>query len=184
MRRMFRQKDSDEPKDKVLDVDASMQGTLSFNDPVKLRINGKFEGKLNTKGTLMIGDHANVAANIQGDYITIAGVVKGNITAQNEVRIISPAVIDGDVIAPYLSISKGAIINGSVQMKREAKVEDEVLVGSDTLTLDEVAKYLEIDKNVVYEWAENGKLPGKKQGSNWKVERMALENWVLNEKVN
>ena len=48
MRRRFKQEDGADPvREKILDVDASMQGTLSFNDPVNLRINGKFEGKLN-----------------------------------------------------------------------------------------------------------------------------------------
>ena len=42
--------------EKVLDVNASMQGTLRFDDPVNLRINGKFEGTLDTKGMLMVGE--------------------------------------------------------------------------------------------------------------------------------
>ncbi len=71
MRRRFKQTQDETPKDKILDVDASMQGTLSFNDPVNLRINGKFEGKLNTKGILMVGERADIAADIFGEYITI-----------------------------------------------------------------------------------------------------------------
>ena len=35
---------------KVLDVDASLQGNLVFKDAVNLQINGSFEGKLETKG--------------------------------------------------------------------------------------------------------------------------------------
>ena len=57
----MRAKDKKQPNDsqgKILDVDASMQGTLSFKDPVNLRINGRFEGRLITKGTLTIGDRA------------------------------------------------------------------------------------------------------------------------------
>ena len=55
-----RRKEDLEQKEKVLDVDASMQGTLAFKDPVNLRINGKFEGRLETKGFLTIGEHAVV----------------------------------------------------------------------------------------------------------------------------
>jgi len=51
---MRRRKD-EEFAEKILDVDASMQGTLAFKDPVNLRINGKFDGKLDTKGSLTIG---------------------------------------------------------------------------------------------------------------------------------
>ena len=39
-------------EDKILDVDARMQGTVVFKDPVNLRINGSFEGKLDTRGNL------------------------------------------------------------------------------------------------------------------------------------
>ncbi|MCK4462992.1 MAG: polymer-forming cytoskeletal protein, partial [Candidatus Omnitrophica bacterium] len=93
MRRRFKQTQDETPKEKILDVDASMQGTLSFNDPVNLRINGKFEGKLNTKGILMVGEHADIAADIVGEHITIAGKVSGNIKAYKELKVISPARI-------------------------------------------------------------------------------------------
>ncbi len=69
-------------EEKVLDVDASMQGTMVFKDPVILRINGKFEGSLTTRGNLTIGENAVVDADIEGDDITIAGVVNGNINAK------------------------------------------------------------------------------------------------------
>ena len=65
-------------EDKVLDVNASMQGTLRFDDPVNLRISGNFEGTLDTKGKLMVGDKAIIKANITGEYVSIAGDVTGN----------------------------------------------------------------------------------------------------------
>ena len=49
-------------EDKILDVDARMQGTIIFKDPVNLRINGSFEGKLETRGRLTIGENARVGA--------------------------------------------------------------------------------------------------------------------------
>lgn len=181
MRRRFKQTEDETLKDKILDVDASMQGTLSFNDPVNLRINGKFEGKLNTKGILMVGERADIAADILGEYITIAGKVSGNIKAGKELKVISPARIVGDIETPVLSIAEGATINGNLKMSSAAKN-----LGSssgDTLSLDEVAKYLEVDKDMISEWAENGKLPGKKEGNSWRIDRAALENWVSNEKI-
>ena len=59
-------------EEKILDVDAAMSGSLTFRDPVNLRINGKFEGTLETRGTLVIGPSAVVKANIICDYIKIA----------------------------------------------------------------------------------------------------------------
>ena len=39
-------------EEKILDVDAAMQGNLIFKDPVNLRINGKFEGNWKPKAIL------------------------------------------------------------------------------------------------------------------------------------
>ena len=39
---------------KVLEVDATLQGNLQFKDAVNLRINGCFEGRLETGGELII----------------------------------------------------------------------------------------------------------------------------------
>ena len=59
---MMGKRDKKHEVEKTLDVDASMQGSLIFKDPVNLKINGRFEGTLNTKGNLMIGEHATVNA--------------------------------------------------------------------------------------------------------------------------
>ncbi|MFA6610525.1 MAG: polymer-forming cytoskeletal protein, partial [Candidatus Omnitrophota bacterium] len=68
---MMGKKDKRHEEEKILDVDAAMQGSLIFKDPVNLRINGRFEGLLNTKGNLMIGEAAAVNADITGDSIII-----------------------------------------------------------------------------------------------------------------
>ena len=45
---------------KVIEINAQMQGSLAFADPVSLKINGNFSGNLQTKGTLTIGENAHV----------------------------------------------------------------------------------------------------------------------------
>ena len=91
--------------EKMLDVDASMQGSLVFKDPVSLRINGRFEGTLNTKGNLMISEHAVVNADIIGESIVIAGKVNGHVHAQRELKLIAPAMVVGDIKTPLLSVA-------------------------------------------------------------------------------
>lgn len=80
-------------EEKILDVSAAMQGSLVFSDPVNLRINGKFEGKLTTKGVLIIGSDAEVKADISGEDLTIAGTVKGNIRASESLKLDSTAKV-------------------------------------------------------------------------------------------
>ncbi len=170
----------EESKEKILDVDASMQGTLAFKDPVNLRINGKFEGKLQTKGSLTIGEHAVVKADITGESIVIAGKVDGEISAEKLIQMIAPARVVGDIKTPVLSIEEGAVLEGYCNMVRGGKSPESGIV---TLTIDEVAKYLEIDKDMVREWADTGRLPAVKDGSKWKFEKNKIESWLTSEKI-
>jgi len=171
-----------EPEEKVLDVNASMQGTMVFKDPVNLRINGQFEGKLDTKGTLAIGHQAEVKADITGEDISVAGKVHGNIYASVRLSLIAPANIDGDIVAPALSISEGAVFNGKCQMTHpEAKTS--ISSKAKGMTLDEVARYLEVDTSLVEEWATQKKIPAQKESNQWKFNRSDIDSWVAKEKV-
>jgi excisionase family DNA binding protein len=158
-------------EDKILDVDASMQGALSFKDPVNLRINGKFEGNLDAKGVLTIGPNAIVAADISGDSVIVEGKVRGKIIAKVSLELLSTAVIDGDIYPSRLIVSEGAILNGRCQMLGEI------------LNPDELARYLEVEINSIIEWANQGKIPAVKQGNDWKFERKAIDSWVASGKI-
>src|SRR3989338_7685203 len=98
---------------KVLEVDASFQGNLIFKDEVNLKINGHFEGRLETKGDLLIGEQASVKANILGDRVAVAGSVTGDVTAKTELRLLPTSRIVGDVKTPNLIIERGAVLHGS-----------------------------------------------------------------------
>ncbi|MBI4358091.1 MAG: polymer-forming cytoskeletal protein [Candidatus Omnitrophica bacterium] len=166
--------------DKILDVDARMQGTIVFKDPVNLRINGSFEGKLETCGSLTIGENANVRADIQGDKIIIAGKVTGNLTASESIALIPPAVVQGNVLTPILSIAEGAVLDGQLHMLGKQSSE---AGGGRTLSLRDVAQYLEVEAKVVEEWANQRKIPAEFQNGEWKFNKVAIEKWLQDEKV-
>lgn len=176
---MMTRRDKKQEIEKVLDVDASMQGTLIFKDSVNLKINGTFEGVLNTRGSLMIGEQAVVNADITGESIVIAGKVNGNVTALKELKLISPARVVGDIRSPRLSIAEGAIFDGTSRML-EKRPDD---IPDDIMTPDDLAKYLEIETNLVYEWANSGRLPGTRQGDAWKFERAKIDEWIAQGKI-
>ena len=48
------------------------------------------------------------------------------------------------------------------------------------LSVSEVAEYLGVGKNRIYEVLNTGKLKGFRMGSTWKISRIALENDILN----
>jgi len=158
-------------EEKILDVDASMQGTLSFKDPVNLRINGKFEGTLETKGNLTIGSTAIILADIVGDNIIIGGRIKGHITAKERLTFLPTAIVEGDIYPAKLNVAEGAIFEGKCSMLH------------DFLNAQELARYLEVDLNSVMEWANSGRVPGVREGGDWKFERKAIDSWVASGKI-
>lgn len=167
-------------EEKILDVDASMQGTISFKDPVNLRINGSFEGKLDTKGNLTIGENARVKASIRGDKIIVAGKVTGDIVASQSLSVISPAVIQGNIAAPRLSVTDGARIDGQLSMLGVPAAGDAPDVH---LTLRDVAQYLEVESKVVEEWAKSSKIPATFENGDWKFTKSAIDRWIQEENV-
>ncbi len=152
--------------DKILDVNATMQGSLVFSDPVNLRINGKFEGSLNTKGKLTIGQAAEVKADIIGENITISGSIKGNIKATEIVRLLLTAQVIGNIEVPKISIDEGAIFNGKCRTA-EARI-----------SLEELSDYLSVEEKKIVEWVEGGKIPVEKEGNKLLFDRREVENWV------
>ncbi|MFC1623792.1 polymer-forming cytoskeletal protein [Candidatus Omnitrophota bacterium] len=166
----------DKAEAKVLDVDASMQGTLAFKDPVNLRINGSFEGRLDTKGSLTIGENATVRADITGEEITVSGKVTGNITAQRQLKITSSAHIVGDIVTPVLGVDSGAVIQGKCQMLNYPGK------GGSIFNVNELAKYLEVDVSNIMDWANSGKIPARKEGSEWRFDRVMVDEWIAKER--
>ena len=158
-------------EEKVIDVDAAMQGRLVFKDPVNIRINGKFEGTLETKGNLTLGPNALVLADIVGDNIIVGGKVKGSVTAKERLTLLPSAMIEGDIYPAKLNIAEGAILEGTCSMLR------------DFLNAEELARYLEVDLSSIMEWANSGRVPGRKEGSEWQFERKAIDSWVALGKI-
>jgi len=167
----LRDRRKSEPEEKVIEINAEMKGTLSFSDPVNLRINGIFAGSLQTKGTLTVGETANVEAKITGENIIVAGKITGDVLATKMLVLMPSAELFGNISTPKLNIVEGAIFEGQCQMMKEQ------------LTVDEAAKYLELDISSLVEMANTGALPGIKNGNEWKFERAKIDHWIAVEKA-
>lgn len=169
-------KEADE-MDRWLEVDASMTGTLAFKDPVNLRINGRFEGTLDTKGNLAIGDKAQVKATIRGEAIVIKGTVTGTIAATGRVELMPGARVSGKLASPRIVMHDGAIFHGTLEMLGTAAEPV-------WMSVEELARYLEIEPATVIQWAQAGRLPGQHQPDGWRFERGRVEEWLAQEKIN
>jgi cytoskeletal protein CcmA (bactofilin family) len=159
------------PEEKVIEINAQMDGALTFGDPVNLKINNRFNGKLDTKGTLTIGPNAVLEADIYGENIVIAGKVKGNVSAKKMLVLMPSAVVTGDVTTPKLNIVEGAIFQGRCHMLDEF------------LNIDDLSQYLEIESADIEELATTGKIPAIKDDHGWKFERVKIDQWAASGKV-
>jgi excisionase family DNA binding protein len=173
---MRRGKGEEESQERWLEVDASMTGTLTFKDPVNLSINGRFEGTLDTKGNLSIGAQAQVKATIRGEKIIVGGNVQGSIMATQIIELRSTGRVNGKITSPRLVMQDGAIVHGTVEMLGGN-------VASQWMTVDDLARYLEVDASTVTQWAQEGRLPGQREDGTWRFERVKVEEWLAQEKI-
>jgi cytoskeletal protein CcmA (bactofilin family) len=104
----------------ILGKGSSFSGKLTFEGTV--RIDGVFAGEIQTDGTLVIGESAQVEAEIRAATVVVQGVVRGDVTATSALELHAPARIYGNIAAPSLMIQKGAIFQGSCRMEGEGVV--------------------------------------------------------------
>ena len=171
-----RQKPDESGDERWMEVDASMTGSLAFKDPVNLQINGRFDGTLDAKGNLSIGEKAQVKATIKGEAVTIGGIVNGTISATSRVELLSTARVTGKVSSPRVIMHDGAILHGTLEMAGG---------GGDQpwMTIEELARYLEVDAETVTQWAQSGRLPAQRDDNEWRFNRAKIEEWLAHERV-
>ena len=94
---------------------SEFEGKLSFEGTV--RIDGKLSGEIFTDDTLIIGEGAEVNAEINVGAVVIEGTVHGNIHAKRSVEIRTPGRVRGNISTPSLFIEKGVVFDGQCQME-------------------------------------------------------------------
>jgi cytoskeletal protein CcmA (bactofilin family) len=82
-----------------------------------VRVDGKLSGEIFTDDVLIIGEGAEVNAEISVGAVIVEGVVRGNIHAKRSVELRAPARVRGNIATPSLSIDKGVIFDGQCQME-------------------------------------------------------------------
>jgi cytoskeletal protein CcmA (bactofilin family) len=92
-------------------------GELKFDEG--FRIDGRFEGKITSASELVIGETAEVDAEIQVGKLSVNGSLKGTITATDRIELHPKARVLADLTTPALSIDDGAFFQGSCKMGHE-----------------------------------------------------------------
>src|SRR4051812_5664074 len=102
----------------ILGPDATFKGELSFEKG--LRLQGKFEGKINTAGKLHVAREAKMQADVEAGAITVEGDVRGNLSAADRIELKASARYEGDLRSSKLVVDEGAVFSGNVTVGPEA----------------------------------------------------------------
>ena len=90
------------------------KGAISYSGTV--RIDGYLDGEIHTDGVVLIGEEAVIQAKITAGTVVCKGKVTGDVVAKDCVKLRAPAVINGSVKAPVLSMEDGVLFNGALEM--------------------------------------------------------------------
>lgn len=101
------------------------KGVLSFAGTI--RVDGRVEGEVVSKDTLIAGDSAHLQGEITVGTIISSGKIIGNLTATQKVHIIAPGSIEGNIKTPKLIIEEGVAFNGQCEMSAGQKAEQKVV---------------------------------------------------------
>ena len=101
--------------------DTVFNGSLNYDGTV--RIDGKFEGKVITEDTLIIGESGHLMAEVNAGTVICMGRVEGTIVASKKVEIHSTSKVLGNIKSPAIDIELGGILDGNCDMSgKETKV--------------------------------------------------------------
>ncbi len=114
----------------LLGKGSEFEGKLTFEGTV--RIDGKLSGEIFTDDVLVVGEGAEVNAEIEVGSIIIEGQVTGNVRAKRSVEIHAPGRVRGNIVTPSLFIDKGVIFEGNCQMESAQAAQPSVSLGRPT----------------------------------------------------
>ena len=81
-------------------------------------IAGRFEGDINVTGRVLVGEGADVDANINARAIVVGGTVRGNLSASTRVEILPTGVLTGTLRTGSFSAADGAAVKGEIWIER------------------------------------------------------------------
>lgn len=101
--------------------DVEFKGVITYSGTV--RIDGALEGEIHTDGGLLVGPEAVLKAKVSAGTVVCQGTIHGDIHAKDQIVLRAPAVVEGSLITPVLSMEEGVVFNGTLEMKPQAKAE-------------------------------------------------------------
>jgi len=96
-----------------------LKGVITYSGTV--RIDGSLDREIHTDGGLIVGPEAVISAKITAGSVVSEGTITGDITATERITLLAPAVIQGSLKTPVLSMEEGVRMNGTLEMGESAQ---------------------------------------------------------------
>lgn len=104
-------------------LDTIIGKTTKVNGEIKskgtLRVDGHFEGKIETEDTFLSGKDSYIKGDIYCKHAYIGGKVEGNVYSQDKVELHSGAYLKGDVICRGIVIEDNVFFEGKCSMSKK-----------------------------------------------------------------
>jgi len=112
------------------------KGTIECEGTV--RIDGKVDGKILARDSVIIGETGIIKADIMAPNIVIGGKVTGNMTAENRLELLSAAQLYGDIQTPVLAIAEGVIFQGNCNMKGKVEPKEKMKAEGEAIEVKKI----------------------------------------------
>lgn len=98
----------------IIDSGDVCTGTLKGDGMI--RIDGRFEGTIETKDMVIIGKTGDVKADLKAREVIIGGNLLGNIRSMEKATIETGARVTGDITTRKIRVETGAFFEGKCSM--------------------------------------------------------------------
>ena len=91
--------------------------------PTDIRIDGSFEGRVQSKGRVVVGETATIKGDIVCENVDLWGKVEGNLFVKDTLSLKDGCVVSGNLHIRRLSVELGATFNGNCKTITEAEFD-------------------------------------------------------------
>ena len=113
-----------EPTVNVNSISRISAGTVIKGEilsPTDIRIDGSFEGRVQSKGRVVVGETATIKGDIVCENVDLWGKVEGNLFVKDTLSLKDGCVVSGNLHIRRLSVELGATFNGNCKTITEAE---------------------------------------------------------------
>ncbi|MBQ7812692.1 MAG: polymer-forming cytoskeletal protein [Bacteroidales bacterium] len=115
-----------EPVVNVNSISRISAGTIikgEIQSPYDIRVDGTFEGRVQTKGRVVVGENASVKGDVVCENIDLWGKMEGNVFVKNTLALREGCKVDGNLNVRRLSVELGSSFNGNCRMITEEEFD-------------------------------------------------------------